>query len=382
MVRGQSKTAAAKKPAAAAATKTAAAATVSPHPNSKTPPVAPPVAIASCSTCGIQINDDSCALQCDRCQTGQWKCIDCLSIPVELYEKLFIPQCNLKWFCDKCDKVIMEGNDKVVVSQSCTSNHDNDDRIDKLVSVVEKLVEKSMSVEDKLRDKADQSTITQLDTRIKRLEDQFQKREQSLELRLAAVDTNVTRIVTERLREFDESRSNQHDAAVVEQAVKEKLDEDKDIEGRRNNIVIYRIPEKLTDALEARKESDSTFVEDLLDSVFQIRASGSDIRKMFRLGRPVEGSDAPRPLLVSFAKFEDKEHVMSNLRKLKQADERFRGISMSHDLTPRQRNEVKLLLATAKKEHEENSNEAAENFRFLVVGQGTKPRVIKIRKEQ
>jgi len=192
----------------------------------------------------------------------------------------------------------------------------------------------------------------------------------------------VTRIVTERLREFDESRSNQHDAAVVEQAVKEKLDEDKDIEGRRNNIVIYRIPEKLTDALEARKESDSTFVEDLLDSVFQIRASGSDIRKMFRLGRPVEGSDAPRPLLVSFAKFEDKEHVMSNLRKLKQADERFRGISMSHDLTPRQRNEVKLLLATAKKEHEENSNEAAENFRFLVVGQGTKPRVIKIRKEQ
>jgi len=276
----------------------------------------------------------------------------------------------------------MEGSDKAVSSQAIASSYVNDDRIDKLVSVVEKLVEKSMGVEDKLRDKADQSMIAQLDARIKRLEDQFQKQEQSLELRLAAVDTNVTRTVTERLREFDESKSNQHDATAVQQAVKEKLDEDKDIESRRNNIVIYKIPEKLSDALDVRKESDSKFVEDLLESVFQIKASDRDIRKMFRLGRPVEGSDAPRPLLVSFMKFEDKEHVMSNLRKLKQSEARFRGISMSHDLTPRQRNEVKMLLASAKKEHEETSTESAENFRFLVVGQGTKPRVIKIRKEQ
>jgi len=382
MVRGQAKTTASKK-SAATATKPPAAATVSPHPDSKVPPPTAPVeAIASCGSCGTRINDDSCALQCDRCQAGQWKCIECLSLPVELYEKLFIPQCNLKWFCDKCDKLVMDGSDKAVISHSNASNHDNDDRIDKLVSVVEKLVEKSMGVEDKLRDKADQSMIAQLDARIKRLEDQFQEREQSLEMRLAVVDANVSRIVTERLREFEESKNYQQDATTVKQAVKEKLDEDKDIESRRNNIVIYRIPEKLSDAVEVRKESDGKFVEDLLESVFQIKVSDRDIRKMFRLGRPVEGSDAPRPLLVSFMKFEDKEHVMSNLRKLKQAEARFRGISMSHDLTPRQRNEVKMLLATAKKEHEETSSESAENFRFLVVGQGTKLRVIKIRKEQ
>ena len=381
MVRGQAKTIAARK--TTAATKPPAATTISPHPvNKVSPSTVPSEPIVSCGSCGTRINDDSCALQCDRCQAGQWKCIECLSMPVELYEKLFIPQCNLKWFCDKCDKLVMEGSDKAVSSQVIASSYVNDDRIDKLVSVVEKLVEKSMGVEDKLRDKADQSMIAQLDARIKRLEDQFQKQEQSLELRLAAVDTNVTRTVTERLREFDESKSNQHDATAVQQAVKEKLNENKDIESRRNNIVIYKIPEKLSDALDVRKESDSKFVEDLLESVFQIKASDRDIRKMFRLGRPVEGSNAPRPLLVSFMKFEDKEHVMSNLRKLKQSEARFRGISMSHDLTPRQRNEVKMLLACAKKEHEETSTESAENFRFLVVGQGTKPRVIKIRKDQ
>ena len=366
MVRGQGKSTstATKK---STGTKPLAAVSKSPHPAKQaTSPVAPPVPIASCGSCGTQIHEDSCALQCDRCQGNEWKCIECLSIPVELYQKLFIPQCNLKWFCEKCDNLLTVGSDKVVVSQTSASSHDSADRIDKLVSVVEKLVEKSMSVED----------------RIKRLEDQFQKQEQSFELRLAAVDTNVTRIVTERLKEFDESRSNQGNVTVVEQAVKEKLDEDKDIESRRNNIIIYKIPEKLTETLEVRKESDGKFVDDLLESVFHIQATDGDIRKMFRLGRPVEGSDTPRPLLVGFSKFEDKDQVMSNLRNLKQADPRFKGISMSHDLTPRQRSEVKTLLAAAKKLHEETNSESAENFRFLVVGQGTKPRVIKIRKEQ
>jgi len=71
---------------------------------------------------------------------------------------------------------------------------------------------------------------------------------------------------------------------------------------------------------------------------------------------------------------------MSNLRKLKHAYARFRGISVSHDLTPRQRSEMKMLLAAAKKQHEETSNESVESFHFLVVWQETKPQVIKIRR--
>jgi len=51
----------------------------------------------------------------------------------------------LKWFCDKCDKLVIEGSDKAVSSsQSSASNYVSDDRIDKLVSVVEKLVETRM----------------------------------------------------------------------------------------------------------------------------------------------------------------------------------------------------------------------------------------------
>jgi len=37
--------------------------------------------IPSCCGCGMLIGNDTKALQCDKCQTETWKCIDCLSIP-------------------------------------------------------------------------------------------------------------------------------------------------------------------------------------------------------------------------------------------------------------------------------------------------------------
>ena len=95
-----------------------------------------------------------------------------------------------------------------------------------------------------------------------------------------------------------------------------------------------------------------------------------------------DSADTVRPLLVRFKTFEDKNTVglMSNLRRLRQTVERFKGISVAHDLTPKQREERKRMIAVAKQDHESNDSESVVNFRFLVVGQGPKKRVIKIRK--
>ena len=71
---------------------------------------------------------------------------------------------------------------------------------------------------------------------------------------------------------------------------------------------------------------------------------------------------------------------MSNLQQLKEADQRFKRVSMSNDLTPKQTEEIKKLAETVKKEHSENSTEDEENFRFLAVSQGHRKRVINVRK--
>ena len=72
---------------------------------------------------------------------------------------------------------------------------------------------------------------------------------------------------------------------------------------------------------------------------------------------------------------------MKNVRKLREAESRFSSVGISHDLTPKQRQETKFMTADAKKEHVENNSDDAENYRFIVLGQGSRKKVIKVRKQ-
>jgi len=61
-----------------------------------------------------------------------------------------------------------------------------------------------------------------------------------------------------------------------------------------------------------RKTSDTMFVKDLLDCVFNVKLEDDDIDKMYRLGRLSD--DKTRPLLVGFKSVEMKEKIITNLR--------------------------------------------------------------------
>ena len=119
-----------------------------------------------------------------------------------------------------------------------------------------------------------------------------------------------------------------------------KTEEERDLENRKRNIIIYRVPEKKIDNVPERKASDAVFVKDLLDGVFNMTVEENEIEKVFRLGRWTE--DKARPLLVAFKNVEQKEYIMANLRNLRQPIEKFRGL-------------VYLTICTLKKERKLNS---------------------------
>ena len=167
----------------------------------------------------------------------------------------------------------------------------------------------------------------------------------------------------------------------VKQDVNKQIEEDREIEKRQNNIIIYRVPEINSDDVEDRKDGDLAFVTDLLGSVFEIEPESNTVDKLFRLGRRVVPFNVPRRLLVGFHSHDIKEKVMSKLKNLKEAEERFNGISLAHDMTPWQRTEMKRLVEQAKQNHASTSSDGAENYWFRVVGQGTKMRVVKVKKQ-
>ena len=167
--------------------------------------------VSSCCGCGTVTGDDVKALQCDKCQPDMWKCIQCLSLTPEVYDQLIsLPTCGLCWYCDSCDKSSVDNG--------------STERIDKLVSIVEKLAEKCEVIESELQDKCDLSLVMQLDTRSNNLEENMHRLEQSLESRLAAVDNNVVRYMNDQLSEEIEKHQNnkQGDTATAKSVVLEE----------------------------------------------------------------------------------------------------------------------------------------------------------------
>ena len=166
---------------------------------------------------------------------------------------------------------------------------------------------------------------------------------------------------------------------MVHEELSKKTVDSRDAEYRKNNLIVYRVPEKKTEDVSERKNNDMSFVKDLLDAIFNMKLYDGDIEKMYRLGQWAE--DRARPLLIRFKDCEKKQQIMTNVRNLKQQQiAKFQGISMSNDLPPKEREEIKQMLDQAKKDHVGDGSAAAENYWFKVVGHGQKKRVIKIRK--
>ena len=248
-------------------------------------------------------------------------------------------------------------------------------------------MDKFDGIDVRLKDKCDESRATQIEARIKELEDRVSTSEHGAGHRIATLEASVAHLEG-KLEQLGKDKHVTGDTVDVRRVVEEEvaksfeeLEEEKDIENRKCNIILYRVPEVRSDDTATRSDKDRAYVMDLLDSVFGIKCQHSDIVKLYRLGRWSEDESTIRPLLVGFSHILPKTTVMNNLRQLRQADQRFKTVSISNDLTPKPREEIKKLVADAKRDHAANSSEDEGNFRFLVVGQGQRKRVIKVRKQ-
>lgn len=344
-------------------------------------------AIPSCSACGILIGGDVKALQCDRCQaTDMWKCADCLNLPPVIYDHLVSDlNCSLRWFCLACDKSVMEVSDK----KECHGSEKFDNLatlVENLLGKISSLMERYETIEQKLEDKCSVTDVVKLGSRLTALEPKVYEAEHKLS-HIATLETRVNILEQKILTTSVDTAKPSHDHGlsdedlikfVVQEELNKKTEDGKDLMSRQKNVIFHRVPEKRSDKVEERRENDLVFVTDLLDGVFNIKLEENSIEKMFRLGR--WSADKDRPLLVTFKDLELREAVMSNLRKLRNPIDKFRGVGISPDLHPKEREDIRNMIEEAKQLHTDNESEDVGNFRFLVVGKGHRRKVIKIRR--
>ena len=101
---------------------------------------------------------------------------------------------------------------------------------------------------------------------------------------------------------------------------------------------------------------------------------------MARLGnvkRETENvSTINRPMKVVFEDEKSKSVFMSNVRKLGTADEKFKSISIVHDMTKRERELNKEKVKQVKEKNEENES---RNYQYVVRGPPWEKKVVKMK---
>lgn len=359
---------------------------LNPAPN--TTKAAKPFVATGCTKCGIIITEDTKALQCDRCVADKWMCAQCLNLPGDMYDHLVSdPNCPLCWFCNECEK-------KNVVDDSSEFRVWNS-KMDIMFDKMDQILNRVNCVENQLNLKADLQMVNKIEERLQKIENQVQdtvkvmdqqtanKLEGHLSLmqqRLQSVEREVQEVQISK--KLENTQVMDYVEKVISTRTQDSVDEEAEKKKRKKNLVMYKVAEAGDDNAADRNVTDLAFVTELLDSVFKIHPEHCRIARVFRLGRWDSSKDIPRPLLVEFNDLEAKERVMSSLKYLRDAGPPFKGISVAHDLTPAQRDEIKKLVEQARQEHVSCSTEPTENFWFRVVGKGSKPRVIKVRKQQ
>jgi len=103
-------------------------------------------------------------------------------------------------------------------------------------------------------------------------------------------------------------------------------DEEREIERRKQNVMLYRVPEIQSEVAEDRKAGDVAFFYKICEEGLDITLKSEDIGQMYRLGK--RDQNKVRPLLVK-CKAEKMNRIFGEVRELKSAEARFRGISIS-----------------------------------------------------
>ena len=140
----------------------------------------------------------------------------------------------------------------------------------------------------------------------------------------------------------------------IEEKVKEVLQEQKEVERRKLNLLLFKAPEAAEDASkEEEKNHDLLVMNDILTEM-KIETPVSNVTRHGKRSK-----DKARPLQITVPSIEVKNKILKNAKLLKQStDENIKKVFISPDRTPRQRKELKTMLAEVIKRRADGENVA------------------------
>jgi predicted nucleic acid-binding Zn-ribbon protein len=315
-----------------------------------------------CGDCKVAVTGNEKGILCEICET--WYHIKYQGVTEDTNIYLQKEQ-GIHWYCKGCDKGVAK------VLKVISGLRKRQDKLEREVGVVsEEITEMRKKVQD-IKQKQDkvEKEIKGVTTGFKKIEDhleekvrtmikeEIQKRQEDVK---AQMDESLKQITTEGrgnlwrdivVKEVDDKfQVISSDLKETRQKVDEtweKVSEDLERIKRKNNIVIYNIPESEAAAYKDKVSEDKKFGEELLTDVLKVGYEEGNFKQLYRLCKMIEGRK--RPLLAEFDNGRTKNLVMEFAGRLGGAEDKFKGVVISHDMTKVERQQCKNLVEEAKK---------------------------------
>ncbi len=257
--------------------------------NTQDPPIEAANTAETCTLVRCIDDEDQNRLKCRNCQ--RMVHYECTQLP--LYQlQIFVNTYNNQYVCHNC----------VRITRSLTS-------------------------------KIGDNTYHMMQKEIAKKDDEIKKLKNELTKNREVIKNDIENILTEKMTDLEKS--------VVSEQKEEERRETRDIESRKNNIIIHGLYEET----ENTKEEDKNQIEELLEVI-----DLSDIKptRHHRIGAEVDenGRRKKRPIKVTFQSEGEKERMMNNLNKLKLFGY---CLSITDDFTINERRKIKEMCEKAKK---------------------------------
>ena len=149
---------------------------------------------------------------------------------------------------------------------------------------------------------------------------------------------------------------------ALRDVVSSVINEEKDKQKRRLNLIVHNMAESSADQPLARKEQDIANLQDILTSHLQVRAH---ISNAIRLGK--KGGPKPRLLKITVESDGEKAAVLRNLTKLRTSStpEQLKRIFITPDLTQREREANKVLRSELAERNKSGNQYKIKNGRIV-----------------
>jgi hypothetical protein len=203
----------------------------------------------------------------------------------------------------------------------------------------------------------------------------YEKRLDEMENKLdKKVELDEVKALIQENKESAATGGNDQDGTLTSQ-----LEEFKESMARKSNIIIFRAEESKKTEPKERKVEDIAIVNELC------KITGTNkqtVKNVTKLGKKDVDSNNPRPMRVIFEDEKAKGSLMANMKNLATAEDKFKQLSITHDMTKKERLQNKEKLAEAKNKNEvlEEDNQSVK-YKYLVKGPPGDRRVVKVKKE-